>query len=239
MTTNTVPVSVYVWSLRASAQTLQSFQDSLSESEIERARRFQSDDAARDYIIAHGTMRAILGKLTRCSPGNISFASGVSGKQYLVKAMHSPFFNLSHSGRFAALAVCHLLEVGIDIEVIDETKIDLGNDFLSTDEKASLELVLPQFKAHAIFQSWVLKEAFGKALGVGLSIGIDVLQVAMMPNGDAVPVGVTDPTYDFRDWLFETFEPAPDVVGAIAVKSKTQSIAMSFHRIDPEKIEFC
>ena len=78
-------------------------------------------------------------------------------------------FNVSHSGAIAAIAVSHR-EVGVDAEGIDADLAwrRIADEFFSPAEISALDTVASAGRRRAFFDCWVRKEAYLKALGVGL-----------------------------------------------------------------------
>ena len=84
-----------------------------------------------------------------------------NGKPYL--AQGGIFFNLSHSGDYAALVLSDE-EAGIDIEKLEPPKIAVAKRFFSKPEYDWLARHPMNF-----YDLWVLKESYVKALGTGLA----------------------------------------------------------------------
>lgn len=91
-----------------------------------------------------------------------------SGKPYLE---NGPFFNLSHSGEYAVLAVHQSRDVGVDIERINENKLDGIRFVLSEEEKKVVD-------TNTLFQIWSNKESLIKCLSTGLK---DIKSVSGLP----------------------------------------------------------
>lgn len=81
-----------------------------------------------------------------------------TGKPYLEDG---PFFNISHSGEYVVLAIDPSKEVGIDIEWIDEKKIETIKYVLS-EEKQNEEDV------NSLFRAWSNKESLIKCLSTSI-----------------------------------------------------------------------
>ena len=79
-----------------------------------------------------------------------------SGKPYLE---NGPFFNISHSGEYVVLATKKNREVGVDIERIDESKLDAIRYVLSDKEKSV-------FDTNSLFLMWSNKESLIKCLSL-------------------------------------------------------------------------
>lgn len=89
------------------------------------------------------------------------------GKPYL---LNGPFFNISHSKEYVVLAVHPNREVGIDIEKIDENKIDGIQYVLNKEEKIH--------DIPTLFKLWSNKESLIKCLSSGLK---DIKNVSGLP----------------------------------------------------------
>ena len=91
-----------------------------------------------------------------------------SGKPYL---QNGPYFNLSHSSEYVVLAIHNSRDVGVDIEKINEDKINAIKYVLSEKERNIKEL-------NTLFQVWSNKESLIKCLSTGLK---DIKSVDGLP----------------------------------------------------------
>ena len=66
------------------------------------------------------------------------------------------------------------------------------------------------------FRLWTLKEAYLKARGIGLSIPLDRVVVSVDEGPPAIVALDGD---DPSAWSVEAFEPGPELVGALAVRT--------------------
>lgn len=79
-------------------------------------------------------------------------------------------FNITHSGKFVVFAHHAISSVGIDIERIENSR-DMG--IIKYFHKAEQEFILGSPDPnYAFYEIWVKKEAFLKAIGIGLTNGI-------------------------------------------------------------------
>lgn len=106
-------------------------------------------------------------------------------------------FNISHSSDLAVFAYGDEL-VGVDIEKIDEVKIDVLEYFHPLEQRYISNSI---FKKSAFYEIWAKKEAFLKALGNGLSHneGLDSFSCV----DDAI-------FYQGHKWFFFELEIDPD-----------------------------
>ncbi|MCK4691915.1 MAG: hypothetical protein KAT20_08900, partial [Desulfuromonadales bacterium] len=92
----------------------------LSDDELERAKRLLDRQKSFSFMAARGRLRQILALYLDIAPGNIVFVYGAQGKPELPKRFpRTLFFNLSHSGCWALLALSAAAEVGVDVEFVD------------------------------------------------------------------------------------------------------------------------
>ncbi len=78
---------------------------------------------------------------------------------------------LSHSDRWTAVALSRLGRIGIDIEAVRPVTTTLERRCLTEHELAWLDDIEPELeRSHRFFRVWTAKEAYLKALGVGLSV---------------------------------------------------------------------
>jgi 4'-phosphopantetheinyl transferase len=149
----------------------------LDSDERARAGRFLQDRDRRRWTIARGMLRRILSRYTRVAPRELSFEIDANGKPSLRGTGVS--FNLSHSGDMCLVAVAGGRPVGIDVEQI-RAEIDplkIAGRYFSAREHASLTALSPALLPAAFFACWTRKEAVVKALGTGLSMPLESLEV--------------------------------------------------------------
>lgn len=186
----------------------------LSDDERKRAASFRADRHRQEFIRAHGRLRQILETYTDCPAERLQFQYGPRDKPFLQPP--APYFNLSHTDDFAALVVTTVCEIGVDIERIRPIERDIAKRFFSDNENESLHPLAGDQWLHAFYRIWTAKEAVIKALGEGLSIGLDSFSV---PVSDDDPPHVTfhAETAEPQKWSLERFYPRDGIVGCIAV----------------------
>ena len=112
------------------------------------------------------------------------------GKPYLNEG---PFFNLSHAGDYACLAVSETSPVGIDIELHrSEDFLSLGKTAFHADEIDFLE---KEPTAERFYTIWTLKECYAKMFGTGFSI--EPSSFCILPDNMRLPFE--------REVFFKTF----------------------------------
>jgi len=128
-------------------------------------------------------------------------------------------FNLSHARDHVLIAIARAQPLGIDLERIDrEIRIeDLARRYFSSTEAEALETLPAELRLPAFLRLWTSKEAVLKALGAGISFGLEKVSFALDAVGN--PTGLLDiaPEAGPREkWQIASLEPAPGFLGAIA-----------------------
>lgn len=218
---------VHVWqtSLRPDGSRLSRLRALLSSEERARAQRFAVEDGRLRFIAAHGTLRTIVSRYVRERPATLTFITGRHGKPALAGPRGSVAavrFNLTHSHEIALIAIARSREVGVDIERIrdDVESLQLAERFFSRSEFERLRH-LPADQAHRLFFSlWTSREAYLKAIGIGLSLGLDRCEVLPDPEQLVARVRCSGWSEPHEDCLIRTLPLGPEYVGAVAAEGE-------------------
>jgi 4'-phosphopantetheinyl transferase len=190
----------------------------LSTAERERADRLRAERDRRRFIVARARLRQLLAQRLGTQPECIDLVYGSHGKPAL--ACNRVRFNVSHSEDIAVYVFSRRGEVGVDVEAIRpirEADAIAARSF-SRREKEAYAALKPRHKALGFFNCWTRKEAFVKALGDGLSMPLDDIEVTLSPGEPAKLLRVGDKTGARIGWRLESFCPAPAYVAALATK---------------------
>lgn len=169
------PKGVDIWLLDFSTLTesqIANCSNVLSPAELTRAQTFKHNP--QHFLATRALMRNVLSHYTGIPSASLEFDRKEHGKPYLANAPSPIYFNLSHSGNFAALAVSTLGEMGIDIETIRPRNfLAIAERYFHSDELTQLLATPETEQAQLFFKLWTLKEAFFKATGGGIASGLD------------------------------------------------------------------
>jgi 4'-phosphopantetheinyl transferase len=196
----------------------------LDEDELQRAARFRSQQDSERFTVAHGTLRLLLARYLGIEPSELVFCSGEHGKPFLAPEVdHADIkFNIAHSDGLALYAFSRDREVGVDVERMQP--VGLGGpsvvQFFSRHERAVLHKLPPSLQQSAFYACWTRKEAYIKARGVGLSIGLDQFEVSLRPDKPARLRRVRGEFLGARRWSLRHLEPGPGYAGAVAVEGR-------------------
>jgi len=172
---------VHVWrvALALDREQLSAAAALLSRDERDRSSGFRSETLRSRWIAAHGALRVILAAYTGTAPGALCFMTGPAGKPKLAAA--GPSFNLTHTEHLAFIAITAGGLVGIDAEIIHPAFPweGIGRSFFAPDEVRAICHLAPELRTRAFYACWTRKEAYLKALGVGLQLALDTFHVAV------------------------------------------------------------
>jgi 4'-phosphopantetheinyl transferase len=194
----------------------------LAPDERARADRFRFERDRRRFAVGRGLLRTLLARTLATAPEEIVFCYGTRGKPALARADGTDLeFNLSHSNGLALLATSWGRAVGIDLEYEGKSV-----DFLGIADRYFTSQELGQIRnqpeeagrRRAFFRGWARKEAFLKARGDGLWVGLDQFEVSI--DADLPPRVVWtawDPDEAGR-WSVHALDVAPDFASALVVE---------------------
>jgi len=156
----------------------------LAPDEASRHQAFRGDARRHEHLVSRALVRWVLSRYRPVSPREWRFRTNAHGRPE-VDATPPLRFNLSNCPELVVCAVVGAGEIGIDAEPVDraEQVLRLAPRFLSPPEQVALA-ALPGEAARRgrALLLWTIKEAYAKALGVGLSLP---LQDATFTVGDA------------------------------------------------------
>ena len=214
MLTEPIEVDLWLWPLDGSATP----KAQLSLEEESRALRFVRPTDAQAYRAAHERMRAILMIYTGAAP---DFRVNDHGKPWL---LGGPSFNLSHSGGWAALAICREeIRLGVDIEALRPVERSLPDQFFAPAECATLAALQGVNWQRAFFRCWSRKEAFVKASGEGLSLPPSSFDVTVAEESPPALTRLEKgrvADWTLADLTLDDIPPERSFAGALAIEAR-------------------
>ena len=163
---------VHVWKLSLLAEAASNKYSSLSDDEVRKIARLKNQRHRVYAVSMRGQLRELLSCYLDLPAGDIRFQQAAYGKPYIVDSALS--FNISHSGSRALVAVALKKELGVDIEKwrhLDNLEGMVNRNF-SIAEQAEWLDVADDERMSTFFNIWTCKEAFIKATGRGLGLGV-------------------------------------------------------------------
>ena len=192
---------VHIWEgrLDVADQAAVAARSLLSPDECARADRFVYDRHRRRYTVAQAHLRRVLAQLTGTRPEKIVFRFGEHGKPFLPTG---PSFNQSHSGERIMIGVAAGGRLGVDIEEMREVRymLAIADKNFGADEAALLHAAPNHERQQLFFRLWTRKEAFLKAVGVGLTHPLRTFSVDPSPGAARGLLRVDGLGEDPADW---------------------------------------
>lgn len=229
-------VDIWIANLELSPARLSDLTSALSADEIARADRFKFERDRQRFIAARGTLRVLLGRYLDQDPARLRFNYGPHGKPALTGLGHgrSLYFNVSHSGGRALYAVTEAGDVGVDLEMMqDDFPVeDVAAHVFTAAEMAALLQVSGVERNVRFFTYWTRKEAYCKAMGVGITFDprrIDAAKPLGVQSGKFMlkSDGVVDKAYTVCDLM-----PGDNYAGAVAVAGNGCAINVREFEVD-------
>lgn len=152
----------------------------LSVEECEKLKKITSESRQREFVSGRLLLRHLLAQHLDCAAHELKLELAASGKPFCSHPK-SPYFSISHSNNYVAVALCSE-EVGVDIErVKPERNFDLiAQNYYSDSENKQLKLIKDnKSKLDYFYQLWVLKEAIVKASGQGLACSLTQIDLSV------------------------------------------------------------
>lgn len=221
---------VHVWraSLDRDAGEVERLRAVLAPDEQARAERFLFPDVRSRFVVARALLRMILARYAKAEPGELRFDYGPHGKPSLAApwAREQVRFNMSDSHGMGLYAVARGRELGADIErVRDNISYErLALRCFSEAEFRSFRAAPPELRREAFFNGWTRKEAYIKAIGLGLSFPLKSFTVRLTPNEPAALLWVKDGADEPERWTMRALHPADGWAAAVAVEGSGWSL---------------
>ncbi len=161
----------------------------LAAAEHDRAARFvRAEDRAR-HLLGRALARRLLARRLAAPAHALGFVEDAHGKPALADASQAAraSFNLSHSGDWVVCALCDGRALGVDVQERTAAMArpdDFGRVF-GPHERERIDAQRGEPARIAAFaRAWARKEALVKAVGLGLGLRLEAIDVV---DGDAGP----------------------------------------------------
>jgi 4'-phosphopantetheinyl transferase len=227
---------VHVWTLPIgnSSNVIARCEEVLTPHEKIRAAQFRLSRPRESYILTRAALRLLLGRYLCQDPASIRFQFSSNGKPAL-EPINRLRFNVTHSGKMAALALTEGCDIGIDLEQLRPLPDleQIANRYFCSAEAAEINSLPAANHERAFFNCWTRKEAFVKAIGVGLSRPLNSFRVTVKPDEPANLVFPDDETSEL--WTLQDLQLGPDYAGAVAFNDR-QRPWLIFPIVDPEQL---
>lgn len=187
----------------------------MSSTERERAQKFVR--GKESYIASRWLQRKVLAYYLGITPEAVEFLRTDKGKPYLPQA--DLYFNLSHSGHWALLAVAKVEFIGVDVEAVSAARdlTGIAESYYHPHEFTQLLALTGATQSDYFYRLWTLKEAFFKAMGTGISAGLE--KIAFDLEGNKISAQIATALGDNGDeWQFHQWRLSAQDYCALAYK---------------------
>lgn len=184
------------------------FQGILSDDELDKAKSFKFQEKCNNYLVNKGILRVILANYLLIKPDDILFFYNDKGKPVLDFSINNIdlYFNLSHSKTYIIYGFS-LFNLGVDLEKIkdNDNLLGIAKRFFVQEEYQYLQHLKREEQVKTFYQFWTKKEAYLKAIGEGLSGGLDTINFCNKSHSN---------------WQINNFSVDDNFLGAIAVETQ-------------------
>jgi 4'-phosphopantetheinyl transferase len=214
------PGEIHVWRIDLACAASTALASLLSTDERERAARLLIEDKRAQFVAGRGALRRVLGQYLGVAPQALVFAYGAHGKPALGHDATAAglAFNFSNSDNLALLAVARANAIGIDIEHRARriSEAPFARHILSESEADDLARLPAAQRKAALLRAWTRKEAYLKALGVGLSRPMSGITTGYGDEGEAIVRRIEDADGKPRPWTFIPLAAHADYLACLA-----------------------
>lgn len=165
----------------------------------------------RAFLMRRTFLRIILSQYADVPPEAWSFRRDRFGKPEIMGPAlgKGPAFSLSKTEGLMACAVASSRPVGVDAEAITDNgdADEIAQRFFAPSENAALARLSLSERRQRFFELWSLKEAYSKALGLGLRLSFDAISFAPTGNGHFQAAFGSAVADDPQDWVFSVSRP--------------------------------
>lgn len=182
--------------------------------EKQKLNRFHRKVDRNTYLLSRVSLRKhILRYLGSPKQLDLKFKTNRYGKPYLDDEFIEKklYFNISHSGGYVVCAFSRFNNLGIDVECV-KSEIDIDNlasNYFAKEEVNRLIKIPTCQRLDRFYQYWTMKEAFIKAIGMGLSMPLDHFYIDILDREKAKVI--VNKKYDFssQEWLIRQINIFP------------------------------
>jgi 4'-phosphopantetheinyl transferase len=161
--------------------------ENLSAAERSRAAAFRRPEDRALFVATRSALRELLGERLGVVPARLDFVTNEYGKPRLREG--DVHFNVAHCEGHAVIALRRGGPVGVDVEVVSAIlpeRDEIATRVLSDRQRQWLRRRPEESRTRDFMRLWVLKEAFAKCLGVGLSGPLRELEAEIGEDGPRV-----------------------------------------------------
>ncbi|WP_394753029.1 4'-phosphopantetheinyl transferase family protein [Crenothrix sp.] len=145
----------------------------LNANEQHYAQQLKNEQVHKRYVAVHGQLRKLLAQILQQAPAKTIISKTTHGKPYLADYPQLAF-NISHSGSVFVIAIAWNCQLGIDVEnyKMRPNLAGLVKKCFAPEETIYWHQLPDEQKTAEFYRFWTRKEAFVKATGFGIALGL-------------------------------------------------------------------
>jgi len=226
-------VDIWVTNLDHHLGNIESLRSVLSDRENQRVERLQVQTVADRYVISRGLLRNLLSHYTGLSTSDLVFEFGPLGKPSLAPLKNGDMFSFNNTDcrEYAIYAFSRGRELGVDLECLPrEVRAERISRRRFTKAEADTICALPEpIRTEVFLGCWTRKEAWGKALGVGIRYDMDSIDLGSSPQNPELRIQHED-----RDWRLLQVRPDENSIACVIAEGTDWTPA--FWQLTPETL---
>ena len=191
----------------------------LDQAEQNHASAIKNERFQHRFVEIRAKLRMVLGEAVNSAPGKLRIDKAKYGKPYLVD-YPALDFNLSHTANRMVVAIGHHCDLGVDIEQCKPRKTleALVDKCFAEEEKAYWQQLRQSQQVKVFYQFWTRKEAFVKATGRGIALGMNLCVIN--PEKPSALLRIPGNYGNAGDWLIQEIEMGDAICGAMAFRKR-------------------
>ena len=208
---------------------LSEYEQILSADERRRMLQYRFERDQHRYLVTRALVRIVLSRYARVAPADWVFQASRYGRPQICDAASiaaTLSFNVSHTHGLILLAVTAGEAIGVDVENCDgQRRLPQSPEYFLAEQEASALRAVPLAARNRRFlEYWTLKEAYVKARGIGLSLGVDRFHFSFTDETRVILWTHEQLEDDPSRWRFWQFRPTPEHCAALCVERSTSQM---------------
>ena len=192
----------------------------LAADDLAHVARFRFERDRHVALASRALQRRALSSCAAVAPDAWRFVADDHGRPQIAAPLSAPplCFSVANTRGLVACAVSVSREVGLDVETWrDDAPSPLIERCFAPDERVALAALPTAAQPRRFIELWTLKEAYIKARGLGLSLPLERISVAL---DDGVPRLSLDPALadDAASWQLALWSPTTSHAVALCVR---------------------
>ncbi|MGN9791976.1 4'-phosphopantetheinyl transferase family protein [Streptomyces sp. OZ13] len=196
----------------------------LTDEERARHDRLLFSAARRRFLGARLLSRQVLSRYADVPPGSWRFRTGKYGRPEVEGTAWGLDFNITHTNGLIAAIVVRGRTAGVDAEVTPARSeaMQFAPKVFTPLETEVLRRNREDQRGHAFADSWVAKEAYTKATGMGMCRGFDAFSVHRLRDGGLAVVDDEIPEQERELWQVQVLQVWDRFALGVAIRAGSE-----------------